>query len=424
MNLSHKMDEMGSLLHQLKDVMDSQEQKYDGARLATEEKLSQALSHLSEVNQKQRALEAMIHRAASEIRPKHGTDSKAILDYKAAFNEYLRAKDINAFDRVGLKDLERKALSSEVLDEGGYFITPNRAEFIATRMFESNPLRQLANVIQIGGKSIQVLVDDDEAGAEWVGEGSSRSETASPGIGLVEIVAHELSAKPKATHAMLEDSSFDVEGWLVEKIADKFSRSEKTAFITGDGVGKPRGLTTYSDWAVAGTYESGKVERVKSGSAGAFTADGLIELQNTLKEAYQPNAVFLMQRASFSAIRKLKDGNNQYLIGLGGAGLDGGLSLNASQGENGSAGAIVGAPQLTLLGKPLHFASDMPAIASGALSAAYGDFKAGYTIADRLGVTVLRDPYSDDAFVVFKSRKRVGGAVTNFDALKLQVLSS
>ena len=165
MNLSHKMDEMGSLLHQLKDVMDGQEQKYDGARLATEEKLSQALSRLSEMNQKQSALEAMIHRAASEVRPKHGADSKAILDYKAAFNEYLRAKDINAFDRVGLKELERKALSSEVLDEGGYFITPNRAEFIATRMFESSPLRQLANIIQIGDTNALLRIRSPLVGA-------------------------------------------------------------------------------------------------------------------------------------------------------------------------------------------------------------------------------------------------------------------
>lgn len=405
-----KLDEMGTLLHELKGVMEDQDKKYDGARVATEEKLSDALLDVAELKQKMAAVEAYANRAGSELDAKtdDSANKAAMAEYKTAFVEFLRAKDPASFDMKHLKDLQVKALTGSVFQDGGVYLTPERANFISQFVFETSPIRQVANVMQVGARELQVLVDDDEATAEWVGEGATRSTTDTPETRLVTITAHELSAKPKATHAMLEDAGFDIDSWLTQKVADQFSRTENTAFCSGTGVGKPRGFLTYTAWTTPGTYEVGKIEQIVSGTSGVFTGDGLISLQTALKEPYQANAVWLLARASFGAIRKLKDGNSQYLLGLGAAGLQG----------NGVGG------QLTILGKPAYFASDMPVIASSSLSAAYGDFKAGYTIIDRVGVSVLRDPYSDDAFVVYKTRKRVGGAVTNFDAIKLQKLST
>ena len=411
LEIKTQLDELGTNLKALLETQAEQEKKYDGAIAATEQKLADAVEANAQLLQDLNAVKSAISRASTEAEAVEDEAKKAAADYAREFKGYLRTRNPKVAEvelsKFQAAALEKKALSTDSLPDGGYLVPTEMANFVATRVFETSPIRQLANVITIGGKSITVPVDDTAATGEWVGEGASRSTTSTPTVGQIELVAHEYSAKPKATHAMLEDAAFDIQAWLSTKIADIASRDENAAFVTGDGVSKPRGFTTYSAWSVNGTYERGKIEQIVSGVSGEFTADGLIDIQDALLEPYQANATWLMRRASFSAIRKLKDGESRYLLGIGLAGLDGAPF-----------------PSLTLLGRPLVFASDMPAIGSSALAAAYGDFKRAYTIVDRVGLSTLNDPYSDDAYVVFKTRKRVGGGVTNFDALKLHKLST
>jgi HK97 family phage major capsid protein len=208
---------------------------------------------------------------------------------------------------------------------------------------------------------------------------------------------HELYAQPKATQKLIDDAAIDIEAWLADKVSTIFAKKENTAFISGDGVGKPRGILTYSDGTSWGT-----IEQVASGSSGAVTADKLLELYYSLKEDYAVNATFLMNRSTVEAVRQLKDNTNQYLW---------------------SPGLHLGAPD-TLLGVPVYQAADMPVPAADSLSIACGDFKSAYQIVDRTGVRVLRDPFTDKPFVKFYSTKRVGGDVINFEAIKLMKLGS
>lgn len=288
--------------------------------------------------------------------------------------------------------------------DGGYLTAVDRRTDVSvTRIFETSPMRAISQIITTGSGEIELLIDDDEnTSGGWVGEETARSNTDNAQLGLLKIAVHEQYANPKATQKLLDDAYVNVEAWLSNKTNDILARTENTAFVSGDGSQKPKGFLSYSAWAVAGTYERNKLEQVNSGTAGAVTADGLKTLQSSLVEAYQPGATFLMKRATFNSVSLLKDGTGAYLIN----------PMLLAQGVG-----------LQLLGKPVYFADDMQAIAADALAVAYGDFGVGYTIVDRIGVRVLRDPYSSKPYIQFYTTKRVGGAVTNYQAIKIQKLA-
>lgn len=307
--------------------------------------------------------------------------------------------DLNAFARKeGKTSLEIRAMSTDSNPNGGYLVMPELSATVVGRIFETSPIRTIANVEQTGSKSRTFLIDDDEGTAEWSGEKAIATEDT-PQVGQKEIVAHDITAKMNATADMLEDAYFDLSGWLQGKGADKISRTENTAFFTGTGVNKPRGLLTYAAWASAGVYERDKIEQINSGAATTFTAEGLIDAQASLKEDYQASAVWLMKRMSYAQVIKLKGADNFYF----------GQTLL----KDGNTG-------MQILGKRVMFCDDMQAHGTGGnLIAAYGDFGRGYTILDRIGLQVLRDPYTADPYTVFRLRRRTGGDVTSFDALKL-----
>lgn len=327
-------------------------------------------------------------------------DTKKSDEAKSIMREYLIKGD--RADMKGIKltgeGLEIRAMSTSSDPDGGYLVLPEVADFMATRLFETSPIRTVARVVKTSSKSMLVTLDDGECGAEWEAEGSTASNTTTPQVGRLEIVAHAIKTTPKATLEMLEDGYFDVESWLTEKIADKIGRTENTAFVTGTGLVKPKGFMAYSAWASAGVYEANKIEQVNLGHASTLTSDGLIGLQGALKEGYQSNAKWLMHRTTFANALKLKGSDSYYFS----------TTLLRD-----------GQLQLQLLGKPVTFCSDIAEVAANALSIAYGDFSVGYTILDRVGLTILRDPYTSEGNVKFVARKRTGGAVTNFDAIKI-----
>jgi HK97 family phage major capsid protein len=210
---------------------------------------------------------------------------------------------------------------------------------------------------------------------------------------------NELYAQPKVSQKMLDDSFIDVEAWIAEKVSEKFGRDEATAFVSGNGVMKPKGLLSYT----AGTdITQAQVQQIGSGTSGAFTYAGLVNLQASLKEPYQNNAVFLIQRASNYNLLTIVDGQSRPIFNL---------SYDKNAGL-----------EPTILGKPVRFAADIPAVGANALAAIYGDVRKAYQIVDRNGIRVLRDPFTAKPHIYFYTTKRTGGAVVNFEAYVIQKL--
>jgi HK97 family phage major capsid protein len=304
--------------------------------------------------------------------------------------------------------LEGKAL--EVIDsaEGGYMVPPELSNRIVTRQFDTTPMRQIATVMTISSDAVEMLRDTADPAAQWISETATPSDTADNGIGRVRIPVYELYAQPKATQKLLDDATINVEDWLVNKIAAKFSRAENTAFVVGDGVTQPRGFTSYTAQTTDDASRAwGVLQYVATGTNGAFAssnpADCLFDLMYKLKAGYHPKASWIMPRAVSDLIRKFKENTTNAYIW--------------------QPGLQMGQPA-TLLGFPVYLGEDMPAVTTGSFSVAFGNFEEGYTIVDRLGMQILRDPYTSAPFVKFRCTKRTGGDVVNFDAIKLLSFSA
>lgn len=305
--------------------------------------------------------------------------------YQKTLNGYLRRGELR------MTEPNVKAMSVGSDPDGGYSVTPQMSNRIVTMVYESSPMRQYATVENISTDQLEMAVDIDEAGCGWVGERETRSETDTPEMAKRVITAHEMYAEPRATQKLLEDSAVNIERWLGDKVGSKFSRTEATAFFSGTGVGQPRGILTYP----AGTSWQ-QIEQINSGAAATFTGDGFIDTVASVKETYLPGSRWFMRRASLGAVMKLK-ANNEYIWNMV---FQGGFAFN-------------------ILGYPVSFANDMQAIGADALAAAFGNWALAYTIVDRVGISVLRDPFTTKGFVKFYTRKRVGGDVTNFEAFKI-----
>lgn len=318
-------------------------------------------------------------------------------EYKKSFWNFVRKGDVAL-----LSDAERKAMSAGTDPDGGYLLPTPTVGRMVQRIHEISPIRQIANVMTISTDALEGIDDLDEAEAGWVGETQTRTDTATPQVGKYRIEAHEIYAQPKATQKLLDDAAVDVEAWLIDKASRRFNRMEGAAFITGNGILKPKGFAAYTTVATAdGTRAWGQLEHIKTGVNGAFAAsnpaDHLFDLIGAFKDEYLANARFVTRREVLTLIRKFKEATtNAYMWQPG---------LQAGQPDK-------------LLGYEVTKAQDMPAVATDSLSLAFGDFKEGYQIVDRIGVRTLRDPFTDKPFVKFYMTKRVGGGVTNFEAIK------
>jgi HK97 family phage major capsid protein len=353
-----------------------------------------------------KALETALSRVPSGVVNSEDEIKRLVAKRNKLFNEFARSgKDKLDFEdfleKRAVADPEVKSLSVNSDPNGGYLVLPEFGGVINTFVYESSPIRQLASVITIGTDSYKLVTDNDQVTSGWVGETQSRSNTNTPVVGEINIPVNELYANPQATQKMLEDPVVDIEAWLTTKVSQKFARDEATAFVVGTGVMQPKGLLSYASGTSVGLQQ---IQQVVSGNAAAFTYNGLINLQNAVKEPYQPNSVFLIQRASNANIMQIVDGQGRPIF-------------NMSYDKN--AGL-----QPTILGKEVYFANDIPLFAANALAAIYGDIRQAYQIVDRRGIMVLRDPYSNKPYVAFYTTKRVGGAVINFEAIKIQQIHS
>lgn len=313
--------------------------------------------------------------------------------------------DFSNYIRNGIDDFFKKSLNSGTGEKGGYFLPGSIVEKVNSRMKFLSPMRSIAKVMTISSNSIDMLVDSKNPDAGWAGDAEEeRAETDSPEIQKIKIPVHEIYAKPKANQRLLDDAQVDVEEWLIAKISEKIAILENDAFVKGNGSDKPKGFLNYDTVDNVEEIEIGKLQHFKTGADGKFTNDEsaidlLIDVICSIKPVYAKNAKWIMSRSALSCIRKLK--NND------------GIALWQP--------SIAEATPSMLLGYPVILDDDMPALKNGTKSAsiAFGDFRSGYQIVDRQGLKILRDPYTSKPFVEFYASKRTGGAVIDFNAIKI-----
>ncbi len=327
-------------------------------------------------------------------RPQLSAANDAGAPHQKAFDAYLRSGDDDGLRGL---ELEGKALSTAVNVDGGYLVDPQTADMVQSVLNSTASIRAIASVVNVEATSFDVLIDHTELGAGWASETGSVTETATPQIDRITIPLHELSALPKASQRLLDDSAFDIESWLSGRIADKFARAEADAFINGDGSDKPTGILNYP--AVDNdVWAWGSLGYVPTGVAGGIDdGDAIVDLVYALGAQYRANGTFVMNSKTAGVIRKLKDADGRFLW---------------------SDGLAAGEPA-RLMGYPVLIAEDMPDVATDSHAIAFGDFSAGYTIAERPDLRVLRDPFSAKPHVLFYATKRVGGDVSDFAAIKL-----
>jgi HK97 family phage major capsid protein len=363
-----------------------------GADPLTAEKMARIDAALDAHQARLDALATKARRPALGGAPERSASEVA---HAGAFDAYVRHGEAG-----GLKAMEAKALAAGTGADGGYLVPFEAEAEIGRRLAVLSPVRALASVRTIGAGTYRkpFMISGPVSG--WAAETAARPQTDSPVLAELAFPAMELYAMPAATTALLEDARVNVEEWLAGEVEQSFASQEGTAFVSGDGVGKPTGFLSYTK-AAESAWSWGKVGVVATGAAGAFPsatpADPLVDLVYALKAPYRQNATFLMNRRTQAAARKLKDENGNYL-----------WAPPPGAGQSAS-----------LMGFPVAESEDMPDIAADAHAIAFGDFRRFYLVVDRAGVRVLRDPYSAKPYVLFYTTKRVGGGVQDFDAAKL-----
>jgi HK97 family phage major capsid protein len=320
-----------------------------------------------------------------------------------SFDTKAFSKALRTFGRSG-DETELKAMSVASDPDGGYTVIPQFSKNIAARMFDQSPIVGLCRNVTLGsGDSFVEPRELTDTEASWVGESESRPETDSPQLGAIDVPLNELYACPKITQRVLDDSEFDLDSFLTGKIGDKFGRSMGAAVIAGNGVKQPKGFLTYPTTAQADFVRpDGTLQYVPTADATHITGDALRDIYWAMRAVHRKGATWLMSSATANVVDKLKDGQGNYLW---------------------RPGTVAGeAP--TLLGRPVEFDENMPAVAAGSIPIAFGNFSAAYIVVKRPGVKLLRDPYSAKPHVLFYAYARFGGQVQNFDALKLLKVAS
>lgn len=299
------------------------------------------------------------------------------------------------------RETELKSISGAVAADGGYAVPREIDAVISARLKAISPIRAIAQVVQTGSAGYRKLVTTGGTASGWVSETAARPETATPSFAEIAPPSGELYANPAASQAMLDDAGFDLEAWLAEEIAMEFARAEGAAFVNGSGTNQPKGFLGATTSANGdATRAFGSLQFVGSGHAstlGTAPELKLIDLVHTLRAGHRQGASWVMNSTTLALVRKLKDNEGAFLW---------------------QPGLVDGQPD-RLLGYPVVEAEDMPDVAANAFPIAFGNFRAGYLIAERSATSILRDPFTNKPFVHFYATKRIGGQVLDSDAIKL-----
>lgn len=323
-------------------------------------------------------------------------------EYSRPFAQYFRhgthQDELRQANASGTRARIQAAMQSGDPSQGGYLAPVEWDRTVSKKLTTVSPMRRLATVIETTGAGFSKVWAGTGWGSGWVGETAERPQTTTPQLGSVTFTAGEIYAQPALTNILLDDAQFNIQDWLAGEVADVFALQEGIAFLSGNGANKPRGLFTYTDAATPSpVHPGGNLVVVASGKADGVTGDGLIDFALSLPAPYRTGARWLMSSLTVATIRKLKDGQGNYLWNN---------DYKADQ-------------PASLLGYPVEIDENMPSIADGNLPIAFGDFKRGYLINDRFGVRVLRDPYTVKGWTLFYTTKRVGGGVQDPNAIRL-----
>ena len=323
------------------------------------------------------------------------------LEHKEALTKYFRTGN-----DLGLHELEAKALISNSDPDGGYLVDvemDNQIDRIASTI---SAMRSVANIRSIGNAAYSKLVKTRGISGGWLEENATSSESTEQQFSKIEIKAEKVYAEPWITNEMLEDSFYDLESDIMMEAGLTFAETEGAAYVTGNGVGRPRGIAAYTTVANA-SYAWGSVGYIASGKSGAFTSvapsDALIDLQHGLKQQYRPGAVFMMNDATLAEVRQMKDASLGFYL----------WQPDTTAGFGGQ-----------LLGSRVVVDDNLADVASNSLSIAYGNMQRAYTIVDRRGIAVIRDNITKKGVTKFHVSKRVGGGITNFEAIKLMKMAA
>ena len=363
---------------------------------AKQDKIDADLDRALKMKETMEQMQAAIARMQSEN--VSGESKKDNSVYNAAMKKWLKSGLQDNLANVNMSEVERKALQANIDPQGGYTLQPffGAKETIA---FDTSAIRSMASVQSISTTEYIGYHDDEEFGASWVGEINTRAVTTTAELGEFRIPVREMYSRFAISEQLLEDSSFNLESWAQEKVASKFGRVEATAFISGATTRSPQGLITGTvKTSNSDVYTRGQIGTVETAGATAITADELITLGEKLKIEYLANAYYFFNRATRAYVRKLKDGQGNYLWQPS-------FQMGVADELNGQRVVVF---------------EDMPTIAASAISVGFGDIRRAYRIIDRVGMSVLKDPFTAAVTgqIMFHVRRRVGGGIQNWDAIK------
>lgn len=385
--LGKKFDEFKSINDKRVEALEAEKGKLAGQV----ESMNGKLSELDE-------LKSALEQELAALKRPGAPGGKSVSEHKAAFMQFVRkGKD------DGLAELQAKALQTSVDSDGGFAVPEELDRSILQLLRDESPMRQVCGQISLSTPDYKKLVNLGGSGSGWVGETDARPATGTPNLAQIVAIMGEIYANPQATQASLDDLFFDAEAWLQGEVATEFAEREGNAFLLGDGVNKPKGLLAYTlDMADDANRAFGKLQKVHSGTAGDFDADNLIKLVYTLRKGYRAGARWMLPNLTLFKVRTMKDSQGNYIWQPG---------LQAGQPSS-------------LLGYGIVENEDVPAVAADANAVLFGDFKRAYTIVDRMGTRVLRDPFTNKPNVGFYTTKRVGGMLTDSNAVKVLTLST
>lgn len=397
-NASDIGDAYDGLLHAFEAFKDANDERLSqierrmAADVVTTEKLDRINRALDDTKS---TVDQLVLKASRPQRdgglPHHG----AVSEHKAAFESYMRRGEAH-----NLRGLEAKALSAGLDADGGYLVPDEIEAGVMRALRQASPIRAISGVRQVSGNSYKKPFAITGAATGWVAETAARNQTTSPTLAELAFPTMELYAMPAATQTLLDDAAVNIDEWVAEEVRLAFAEQENAAFVSGDGTNKPKGFLSYTTIAEA-SWSWDKIGYLTTGVDGGFpvsnAADVLIDLVFALRSGYRANAHWVMNRSTQAEIRKIKDGDGNYLW---------------RPGEQAGQGA-------TLMTYPIAETEDMPEIDEDSFSIAFGDFGRGYLVVDRIGIRILRDPFSSKPYVLFYTTKRVGGGVQDFNAIKL-----
>lgn len=323
-------------------------------------------------------------------------DTPEQIEHRKVFDRYLRKGDDS-----GLSELQSKAMNSSSDTDGGYMVLPEMDQTIDRIAPTVSAMFRLANVVSIGTAKYEKLVKTSGMAMRRVADGSTGGESTEPKFAKIAIEVFTSEVEPWINNETLEDANQDLSADLANEAGIAFAEGAGAEFITGNGVGKARGILSYS--AVANSaYAWGSVGYIASGKSAAFTsvapADAIVRLVGAVPIAYRQDAAFLMNDATLNTIRQMKDGSGTYYLWQ--------PDPTAPFGGR-------------ILGFKVEVDNNMPDIGAGAYAIAFGNFKRGYAIVNRTGTTLIRDNITSKGVTKFNFRRRFGGGIVNYEAIRL-----